>query len=130
MVVMNRKLNQHTLFNCHDAYSPQLNSQDQQETSLQPFAQEYLQCLRHWESLYSKYRAAVDNSMQAQSQPELFLKVKQSTHSYCLSAKGTWLGLACMANSQLVQRPIEDIINEKLAVCRENLDFSFHHKLL
>lgn len=31
-------------------------------------------------------------------------------------------------NNQIIQRPIEDILNEKMAISKENIDFSFHIK--
>ena len=56
------------------------------------------------------------------------MKIKCITHSYALSAKGHWVGMASMANNQMIKRNIEDVLLEKIAVCKENLDYSFHLK--
>lgn len=120
---MNRKLDQHTFFNCYDPYCPELAGE---ESELSPRVQEYLNALRHFEGLYARYRASTD--VKIQTQAEVFLKVKNQTHSYALSAKGPWLGMVSMPNNQMVSRGIEEILSEKMVVCKENLDHSFHLK--
>jgi hypothetical protein len=96
VVILNRKLEQHTLFNGYDAYSPELQPESAMLTER---ASEYLQSLRFFESLYSKYRASLEANLQAAG-GELFLKTKTATHTYALSAKGNWLGFVSMSNNQ------------------------------
>jgi hypothetical protein len=122
LIVMNTKLQQHTVFNGHDPYSPLL-LKDSEE------ARQYLLTLRHFENLYSKFRAAVDLQMTSSEHKEVFLKTKTKTHCYALSTKGEWLAMCATKNGQFFERPIEEILQEKLQVCKENLDFSFHPQL-
>jgi hypothetical protein len=71
--------------------------------------------------LHHRYKASKNRN-------DIFIKIKCTTYTYALSAKGDWLGLVCMPNNQVVIRAVEDVLNEKMAISKENLDFSFHFK--
>lgn len=80
LIVMNMRLQQHTLFNGHDPYSPSLQKQDSEETN------QYLLSLRQFESLYTKYRASIDLQLTSSEHKEVFLKTKTKSHCYALSS--------------------------------------------
>ena len=57
-------------------------------------------------------------------QNEYFVKVKTSTQTYAFCAKGSILGFISVNNCNAV-RPVEDILNEKIAFAKQDLDNSF-----
>jgi hypothetical protein len=101
-------------------YSTILNEKAN-EKELSQQARDYLCTLRYFEKLHHRYKATKQTG-------EVFLKIKCSNFTYALSVKGEWLGLMSVPNNQIIQRPIEDILNEKMAISKENIDFSFHIK--
>jgi len=57
-------------------------------------------------------------------QMEYFVKVKTSTETYAFCAKGSILGFISVSNFNAV-RPVEEILNEKIAFAKQDLDNSF-----
>jgi hypothetical protein len=55
---------------------------------------------------------------------EYFVKVKTSTETYAFCAKGSILGFISVSNFNAV-RPVEEILNEKIAFAKQDLDNSF-----
>ena len=70
MIVANTRLQQHTVFNCYDTYSDDLELKVDGVTH-GGNSEDYLASLRHFESLYSRYKRRLNRNLN-----DVFLKVK------------------------------------------------------
>ena len=44
--------------------------------------------------------------------------MKDNLFTYAVCVRGAWIGMVCMPTNQMVKRSVEEILSEKMAVCR------------